>query len=468
QAVATIGEDMLADDPERDTAISLTRAPATEIARRVQFEYLAAEADFEGAVSEIADPQAPVLGISRSAVPLALTPAEGQAAVNRWLAETRVGQDSLAFALPPSARALGAGDVVEMATGNGQGLYRIDRIEEAGLRLAEATRVDPEVYLPYTIPEVAPQLTPYLGPVPVQLQVMDLPLLTGDEIPHAPHIAASGRPWPGQVAVYTSPTEQDYTLDQILSQQATLGVLTSPLLRGPVGTWDRQAPVGVRLINGALRSFETAEVLAGAGVIAIGDGSAANWEVLQYTMVAAPTDEASTARDFLISGFLRGQAGTAVPDIWSEGSRIVLMGPGVRQLNLSASARGTAQHLRYGPADRPYDDPTYRAAMETFHGAGLRPYPVVHLRVERAGTTATASWIRQTRIDGDDWSGVEVPLGEDDETYLITTSLGGTPLEADVVTGPTWSGTLPAGGKISVAQISARYGPGPTREVVVA
>ncbi|MEO1273603.1 MAG: glycoside hydrolase/phage tail family protein, partial [Myxococcota bacterium] len=102
QPVTALGVDDLAEDPDRPTAISLTRAPATEVANRVQFEYLEAEADFEGAVSEIADPQSKVLGISRSGVPLSLTAAEGQAAVNRWLAETRVGQDSLSFALPPS------------------------------------------------------------------------------------------------------------------------------------------------------------------------------------------------------------------------------------------------------------------------------------------------------------------------------------------------------------------------------
>jgi hypothetical protein len=83
------------------------------------------------------------------------------------------------------------------------------------------------------IPEIAPKLKPYVGPVPVQLLFMDLPLITGDEIPHAPHVVASGRPWPGQVALYTSGSDSDYTLDQLISREGTMGLLTEPLQRGP-------------------------------------------------------------------------------------------------------------------------------------------------------------------------------------------------------------------------------------------
>jgi hypothetical protein len=186
QAIASLDANTLAFDPDRPTAVSQTRAPMSEIAARVQFEFIDSEAGYEGAVTEIADPMQSTLCLSRTSVPLALTRAEAQGAVGRWLAETRVGQDGVAFALPPSQQALGAGDVVTLDVNGDRGAFRIDRIEDAGLRLVEATRVDPEVYLPQVIPEIAPKLKPYVGPVPVQLLFMDLPLITGDEIPHAP------------------------------------------------------------------------------------------------------------------------------------------------------------------------------------------------------------------------------------------------------------------------------------------
>ncbi|MBB5722057.1 hypothetical protein FHS72_001681 [Loktanella ponticola] len=464
QPVQTLTPDTLAFDPDRPTAISQIRAPLGEIAARVQFEFIDAEADFEGAVTEISDPEQSTLGISRTSVPLALTRAEAQGAVGRWLAETRVGQDGISFALPPSQQALGAGDVIELHVNGDQGTFRIDRVEDAGLRLVEATRVDPEVYLPQNIPDIAPKLKPYVGPVPVQLQFLDLPLITGDENPHAPHVVASGRPWPGQVALYTSGTDSDYTLDQIIQREGTMGQLVTPLQRGPVGTWDRQDGVTVKLIHGTLSSAEIASVLSGAGAIAIGDGSASNWEVLQFTK-AIPV----SAQEYQLSGFLRGQAGTSamIPDVWPAGSAVVVLNGAIRQINVASTTRGTDRHFRYGPASEPLGDASYRYDVASFAGNGLRPYPVAHLRAQALGAEQQITWIRQTRIDGDDWSGLDVPLGEERETYLLTFHVGGVLTNTVIVSDPTWTGPLSVGTKVSVAQVSDRYGAGPAQTIEI-
>lgn len=454
----------LAFDPDRPTAISQIRGPLSEIAARVQFEYLDSEADYEGTVTEISDPEQTTLGLSRTSVPLALTKAEAQSAVGRWLAETRVGQDGVSFALPPSQQALGAGDVVDLQVEGDQGTFRIDRVEEAGLRLIEATRVDAEVYKPQDIPEIAPTLKPYAGPVPVQLQFLDIPLISGDEIPHAPHVVATGRPWPGQVALYRSGTDSDYTLDQVIRREGTIGRLITPLLRGPVGTWDRQSAVEVKLIHGTLSSAEVAAVLSGTGALAIGDGTPDNWEILQFTK-ADPV----SAGTYALSGFLRGQAGTSamMPDAWPVGSRVVLLNGALLQPDLAAATRGTLRHFRFGPASEPLGDETYRYTTATFAGNGLRPYPVVHLRATALGGDWQINWTRQTRIDGDDWSGLDVPIGEDRETYLVQVFVGGSLSETTVVTQPQWTGPLVAGTKVSVAQVSDRFGPGPFQTIVV-
>ena len=460
----TLTEASLAFDPERPTAVSHIRAPMSEIAARVQFEFLESEGDYEGAVTEISDPEQTTLGLSRTSVPLALTRAEAQGAVGRWLAETRVGQDGVAFALPPSQQALGAGDVVELNVDGSQGVFRIDRIEDAGLRLAEATRVDPEIYKPQNVPEIVPSLKPYVGPVPVQLLFMDLPLLTGDEVPHAPHVVASGRPWPGQVALYGSGTDSDYTLDQVVTQEGTIGLLTSPLAQGPVGIWDRQAGVSLKLIKGALSSADQQSVLSGAGALAIGDGTSGNWEVLQFTH-AVPTG----ATTYEISGLLRGQSGSGahIPDAWPTGSRVVLLNGAATQIKTTAKMRGTQRHFRYGPASEPLGDPTYRYETVEIAGNGLRPYPVVHIKAALIDGNWTVSWIRQTRIDGDDWSGIDVPLGEESESYVVKTSLGGVDLSTQIVTAPQWNGPLSTGTKVEIAQVSERFGPGPYQAIII-
>jgi len=81
------------------------------------------------------------------------------------------------------------------------------------------------------------------------------------------------------------------------------------------------------------------------------------------------------------------------------------------------------------------------------------------------------TWVRRTRIDGDSWQSVEVPLGEDSESYRVRVLAGATVLREHLVSSPNWaytpamqaadtaSGTL----SVEVAQLSQRFGPGPAR-----
>ena len=47
---------------------------------------------------------------------------------------------------------------------------------------------------------------------------MDLPLLRGDEVPHAPHLAVSATPWPGTVAVHGAPADDGYALLDVVEE----------------------------------------------------------------------------------------------------------------------------------------------------------------------------------------------------------------------------------------------------------
>lgn len=144
----------------------------------------------------------------------------------------------------------------------------------------------------------------------------------------------------------------------------------------------------------------------------------------------------------------------------------------LEQLDLPAAARGVAQHLRYGPARRPLDDPSYRARAESFEGVGLRPYAPVHLRAtRRADGGLDLGWIRRTRIDGDSWTGPDVPLGEETESYLVRILAQGSVLREQIVDAPQWhyqaqqiAGDGVGAGDaltVEVAQLSRRFGSGP-------
>ncbi|RVV99114.1 hypothetical protein EKE94_09025 [Mesobaculum littorinae] len=463
RAVATLDPARVAVHDEVPGDIEAIRQPEAEVAGRVRLSHLAADGDYEAAVAEAVFPGAPEAAVSQSDLSVALTGAEARAVAERWMAEARVARDRLRLALPPSQGALGAGDVIRLRDGR----YRIDRVEEAGSRLIEAVRVEPGLYAASDAAAEAPRRMRHVAPVPVVPLFLDLPLLTGAEVPHAPHVAATADPWPGEVAVYGAAEDAGYRLDARLPVPAVTGLTLSPLLHAASGRFDRGAPLRLRLSGGALSSVGMAGLLSGANAMAISDGAGGDWEVFQFAearLVAPGVYE--------VSRRLRGQLGTdaVMPQVWPEGSRVVLLDRALMQLPLRPDDRDVLRHYRVGPAGKGYDDPLYRHVTAAFAGVGLRPYAPVHLRASPApGGAIETSWIRRTRIDGDSWAGFDVPLGEDREAYLVRVEAGGTVLRETVVTMPAWTYEADARDEdagagvatLAVAQISDRYGPGP-------
>ncbi|MCM2561043.1 glycoside hydrolase/phage tail family protein [Lutimaribacter sp. EGI FJ00015] len=452
----------LVENGESDGALELTRAAEAELSGRVRLQFVETDANFEVAAEEAVLPDQKTHSVSTAEMPVVMTRREGRQVLERWLAEARVARDTLRLALPPSRMAVGAGDVLRLEAG----LFRIDRVEQGMFQTIEAVRIDPGAYAPAEIAEVAPRLSPFVVPVPVEAQFMDLPLIRGNEDPQSPHIAVSARPWPGSVAVYSSTTDSDFALDTVLAGRASMGVLETPLMAGPVGSWDRGNDVQVRLIAGQLQSVGEAALLSGANLAAIGTGTADQWELLQFQHV-----EPLGARRFLLRRFLRGQFGSdgQMPNVWPAGSRFVLMDRAPEQVMLPANARGLARHYRVGQAQRPFDDPSYTAFRLAFDGVGLRPYAPVHLRGRRdLGGVLEVDWIRRTRIGGDSWGGVDVPLGEESESYLLRVEQQGRILREVNIKKPAWiydpdEEEADTGGEpyeIAVAQVSATVGPG--------
>ena len=202
--------------------------------------------------------------------------------------------------------------------------------------------------------------------------------------------------------------------------------------------------------------------MAGANLMAIGDGTAEGWELLQFA-------EARLISPGLweLSMRLRGQAGTdaLMPEIWPVGSTVVLLDGAAQQVDLAPSARNQLRYWRIGPATRAPDDASYRPVGAAFRGAGLRPLSPCHITLKGRAI----SWIRRTRIQGDGWDGPDVPLGEAQELYLIRLVQSGNVLAQAQVATPHWNvpqdvwSSAMAGGAfaVEVAQLSDTFGPGP-------
>lgn len=461
-----LGDEDLVRDEEGGSTLEETRANAAEIAGRVRLRFIEADADFEVIAEESILPDDATHTVSTSEMPLAMTRGEGRATVERWLSEARVATDTLRFALPLSRAEIGAGDVVSLAEAGGTGHFRIDRVEQfASQQMIEAVRIEPESYRPQMIEDLPPSSRSFTAPVPVLPLFLDLPLMTGAETPHAPHLAVGGEPWPGAAALYASDSDANYQLNHLTELRARIGVTQTPLARASKGLWDRGEGLTVRMVHGTLDNVPEADLLSGANLCAIGDGTPEGWELMQFAEA-----ELVASNTYILRHRLRGQLGTdvAMPDQWPVGSYLVMLDGPPAQIALPEATRGRARHYRIGPAGRPVDDPSYQHAVIAFEGLGLRPLSPVHLRARRAAGDVTLSWIRRTRIDGDRWDTLDVPLGEEQELYAIRVRQGGTVLRDAMSESPAWTYAQSAQAAdgasgavtIEVAQVSGRFGAG--------
>lgn len=468
QGAVKLSRERLALSTDMDASVEQMRKADAEVSGRVRLRFIQADAAFDALAEEAVLADEKTHSVATSEVPIALTRVEGRQIVERWLTEARVGRDTIRFALPPSMLSLGAGDVVSLDGEQleGQALYRIDRVEQGALQVAEAVRIDPEIYVPSDLTDEVESPKAFVPPVPVLPFFLDLPLITGDETPHAPYIAATAQPWPGSVAVYQSPGESDYQLLNVIAARSVVGQTQAPLARAPSGRFDNGAGLAVKLLSGTLSSVDETALFSGANLAAIGDGTAGTWEVFQFGKV-----ELIDVDTYLLSHRLRGQLGTdgLMPDLWPEGSWVVLLNGLPEQIDLARNLRRVSQSYRIGPARRAFTDPSYIERRDVFDGNGLRPYAPVHVSTKRDSSGGLeVYWIRRTRIDGDSWDAPEVPLGEETESYLVQIIKDGDVLRELIVSQPFWIYTLSeqaADGltgdfAVSVSQISATYGVG--------
>ncbi|MFD2403819.1 hypothetical protein ACFSQV_17955 [Novosphingobium soli] len=176
-----------------------------------------------------------------------------------------------------------------------------------------------------------------------------------------------------------------------------------------------------------LATVELAQMLAGANRALVGE------EIVQFAKA-----EPLGGGHWRLSGLLRGRGGTehAVAGHGSD-EGFVLLGPGL--VPLDPAVLGTDPARRVVALGR--GDPAPVKAPVLLRGLGLRPLsPVRPRRTVAADGSWTLAWTRRAR-GGWSWrGGVDMPLVEEAESYLVT--LG--PLEAPFETFlATWTTATP-------------------------
>jgi hypothetical protein len=451
-----------------------TRAQETELPDVVKLTYGEPASDDQPGAVEARR----LTGASRRTVqhqlPAVMPEGKARAIAEIMLHEAWVGREGLAFGLPPSLLRLDPGDVIAFApTGEA---FRIAEIADAEARQLRAIRTDPALFGGVDAPRRSRPLASVSALAKPVSVFLDGPLLADEHVAHAGYVAAFASPWPGGVALWRSPAAEGYRLDQVLSRPATIGRTAFDFFSGPVWRWDRGNELWVDLFGGTVSSADELQVLNGANALAVENGDG-EWEVVQFRDA-----ELMNAGRYRLRTLLRGQRGSehAMRNPVAAGARVLVLDLAVSQPAIGTSEIGLPLSWTIGPASREIGDESYDTQTVTLLGRGRRPLSPAHVTGSRdfASGDVTLSWTRRTRLGGDSWEQVEVPLGEDAEAYEIDVlSGGGAVLRTLSATFPSvvYSaaqqsvdfGSPPSSFDVIVHQLSASYGRGlGTRKIV--
>jgi hypothetical protein len=435
--------------------------------------FLDGERDYEQAAAEGRRIAGGAGRVSTARLPIVTSYGTARGIAETMVQEAWSARERASFTLPPSRLALDAADLVTLAANGRNFPLRLTGLSVGEAIEAEALSIEPQLYDAFAAPArdaVAAVPATYGAQLAAFL---DLPLIRGDEVPHAGWVAAFGDPWPGSVAFYRSPTTSGYTLAANVTTPSKIGTTQSALYSGPTSRWDHGNVLRVAMANGALASSDEILVLGGANMAAV-ENADGEWEVIQFASAALIAPGV-----YDLSTLLRGQAGTegAMRDPVPAGARFVMLDASLRQVDTSASDVGLPFNWKFGPGLHDIGNSSYSTRLAfPFTGIGLRPLAPVHVRAEFSSGDLNIRWVRRTRIGGDGWEQTEAPLGEESEAYEVDILDGAAVVRTltTVVASATYTaaqqvadfGAAQPNYSIRVCQLSPVYGRGQVREVI--
>lgn len=217
-----------------------------------------------------------------------------------------------------------------------------------------------------------------------------------------------GYNWSG-AALYMEQQNALIPLSSPIEQRSVLGTLTQDLLTSNTLALEAEASLELSLSDpsAALSSTTISGIAAGANRMLIGN------EVIQF-LCAAPISN----NVWKLSGLLRGRGGTewAAMTTHIAGTRTVLIDDTILALNASQlPSTGTSALAALALGDT---EPVY--ATLNASGASRFPPAPVHTRVSTASDGGqTFCWTRRSRGQWNWEDGIDTPLIEENESYIL-------------------------------------------------
>lgn len=332
-----------------------------------------------------------------------------------WLALVgpAISEFDAAFTLRPTEYARLAGDVIEIEDRDDV-CYRvlITSTSWAGAIRCEgvACRAD-SVAVEAASDGLVINSTASVPTAPV-LVFMDLPLLTGDELEHTPHVAGRGAVWHG-VRIQRSTSGTNYFDQGVLSAEATMGAIGAALAAGPEDALDTLNTIALTLDSGGpLQSVSQGDIDRGMNALAV-ETASGEWEILQFR------DASESGGVWTLSNLWRARRGTDGQMVHASGARAVLLDSAVEQLRYPVEDVGVSASYLFGPASRATDDALYATTSKAFDGVGLRPFsPTGAAGSREDDDDILITWPRRDRRPHPAAAN-PIPLSESSEAYEV-------------------------------------------------
>ena len=460
-AVATITVDELGviDQPG---PLTVRRAQETELPSRINVAYLAADADYQVGTQSARRETTGSRSVQDVQLAVAMTDLRAAQIADVLLTDAWLARESRSAVAPAKYAYIEPTDVVQIVDTDGTVFTcRVTETKLAGQRV-DLTLVDDRaaMYTSQAVAGVTPggQVLALEGPT--GLHALDLPPLRDGDNDAGLYYAGWGYTAGWRGAQVFIRNDSRYEASAAVLNAARVGVCLTTLGDYAGGnTFDERNVLQVQ-VNGTLSTVTRTEALAGLNAAVVGN------EVIVFR-----TASLVSAGVYNLSGLLRGRLGTErFIGTHVAAERFVL-------LTASTIERGPVNYTRRGEvlALKPV---TFGAALSdapqqslTFECASLRPLSPVHFACIPARTgDIVFKWVRRARL-ATAWSnGVDVPVDESSEQYVVEVSSAGTVRRTATVTSPTWTYTAaqrmadatnaPLSLTVAVHQLSALVGRG--------
>ncbi len=342
------------------------------------------------------------------------------------LARARQQAKTLKISLPPSQLAVEVGDIISFHQDEVEGAWKVQRIEERGRRDIWLQGIDFIAPLSFSgsVPAISGQVQ---GPSRPALVVLDIPLLPGEPDRLGPRVMAYAAPWIGDVSIFVG---ADQHARAKIEQPAILGSVQQSVPPGGfVGRFDEGPGIFVRVSGADLLSITEKELFAGQNSMAVQHADL-SWEIIQFQFADLQPDGS-----WYLHRLLRGQSGTqsALESDILEQAKLVLLDGSSLPASVNEYEIGNELSWKAVLENQSIFELEPAIYSELYVGKSRIPRKPVHLMAKHVSGDIQISWIRCTRMGGDNWNAFEVPLSESEERYSFKLFIDDTPVLSETL-----------------------------------